>query len=88
MSAAVNASLDHLRQLEKNRQQRVMPLLRQKERRLQDWRRKRREIIDQRLQELDANSTSAKRLRQERDDMEKYIKDRQQHWRDMHLLPG
>jgi hypothetical protein len=65
-----------------------MPLLRQEERRLRDWRRKRQEIIDRRLAELDPTSATAKRLRQERDDMEKYIKDRQQHWRDMHLLPG
>ena len=88
LSAAVDASLEHLKALEQDRQSRVMPLLRQEERRLRDWRRKRQEIIDRRLAELDPTSATAKRLRQERDDMEKYIKDRQQHWRDMHLLPG
>lgn len=88
LAAAVDASLEHLRQLEKRRQQWVMPLLRQEERRLKNWRRKRLDIIDQQLADLDANSVRGKRLRQERDDMEKYIKDRQQHWRDMHLLPG
>lgn len=88
LSAAVDASLEHLKALEQDRQSRVMPLLRQEERRLRDWRRKRQEIIDRRLTDLDSTSATAKRLRQERDDMEKYIKDRQQHWRDMHLLPG
>ena len=88
LTAAVEASLEHLKALEKERQQRVMPLLRQEERRLRDWKRKRRQIIDQRLTELDPQSNSAKRLRQEGEDMEKYIADRQKHWRDMHLLPG
>jgi hypothetical protein len=88
LSAAVDASLGHLKQLEKARQNRVMPLLRQEERRLRDWRRKRRDIIDRRLAELDTTSAAAKRLRQERDDMEKYIESRQREWRDMHLMPG
>lgn len=88
LTAAVEASLEHLKALEKERQGKVMPLLRQEERRLRDWKRKRRTIIDQRLAELDPQSNSAKRLRQEGDDMEKYIADRQKHWRDMHLLPG
>ena len=88
LSAAVDASLKHLRALEKDRQAGIMPLLRQEERRLKNWRVKRRDIIDRRLEELDSKSASAQRLRQEREDMEKYIKDRQQHWRDMHLVPG
>jgi len=88
LSAAVDASLSYLKQLEKARQDRVMPLLRQEERRLRDWRRKRRDLIDRRLTELDTTSAAAKRLRQERDDMEKYIESRQREWRDMHLMPG
>lgn len=88
LSAAVDASLKHLRALEKDRQAGIMPLLRQEERRLKNWRVKRRAMIEQRLDALDPQSASAKRLRQEREDMEKYIKDRQQHWRDMHLVPG
>jgi hypothetical protein len=88
LAAAVEASLGQLKELEKERQTRVMPLLRQEERRLRDWKRKRREIIAQRLREVDAESNSAKRLRQEGEDMEKYISDRQKHWRDMHLVPG
>jgi ERCC4-related helicase len=88
LSAAVDASLSHLQQLEQGRQRRVMPLLRQEERRLRDWRRKRREIIDLRLGELDPTSATAKRLRQERDDMAQYIESRQREWRDMHMVPG
>lgn len=88
LTAAVEASLEHLKALEKDRQGRIMPLLRQEERRLRDWRRKRQAIIDQRLAELDPQSNSVKRLRQEKEEMEKYITDRQKHWRDMHLLPG
>lgn len=86
--AAVEASLEHLRSLEKQRQEKVKPLLQQEEQRLQQWSQKRREIIDQHLAEIDPNSASAKRLQRERDEMDKYLKDRQQHWRDMHLLPG
>ncbi|MBD2466313.1 DEAD/DEAH box helicase [Nostoc sp. FACHB-145] len=86
--AAVEASLEHLRSLEKQRQEKVKPLLQQEEQRLQQWSQKRQEIIDQHLAEIDPNSASAKRLQRERDEMDKYLKDRQQHWRDMHLLPG
>lgn len=86
--AAVEASLEHLRSLEKQRQEKVKPLLQQEEQRLQQWSQKRREIIDQHLAEIDPNSAFAKRLQRERDEMDKYLKDRQQHWRDMHLLPG
>ncbi|MCC5632587.1 hypothetical protein LC613_33795 [Nostoc sphaeroides CHAB 2801] len=86
--AAVEASLEHLRSLEKQRQEKVKPLLQQEEQRLQQWSQKRQEIIDQHLREIDPNSASAKRLQRERDEMDKYLKDRQQHWRDMHLLPG
>lgn len=88
IGAAVEASLEHLRGLERERQAKVMPLLEQEEQRLQQWSQRRRGIIDGRLGELDPKSVSAKRLRQERQDMEGYIRDRQQHWRDMHLLPG
>ncbi|WP_207714157.1 DEAD/DEAH box helicase [Scytonema sp. UIC 10036] len=88
ISAAVEASLEHLRSLEKQRQEKVKPLLQQEEQRLQQWSQKRQDIINQHLAGIDANSASAKRLQRERDEMDKYLKDRQQHWRDMHLLPG
>jgi exonuclease VII large subunit len=88
ISSAVDASVQHLRSLEKQRQEKVKPLLKQEEQRLKQWSQKRRSIIDQRLTELEANSTTAKRLQREREEMDKYLKDRQQHWKDMHLLPG
>lgn len=88
LSAAVEESLKHLRDLEKQRQEKVKPLLQQEEQRLQQWSQKRLDIINQRLMEIDPNSASAKRLQKEREEMYKYLKDRQQHWRDMHLLPG
>ena len=88
VAAAVEASLAHLRTLEKQRQEKVKPLLQQEEQRLQQWSQKRREIIEQHLTELDPNTTTAKRLQREQEEMDKYLKDRQQHWRDMHLLPG
>lgn len=88
LTAAVEASLAHLIGLEKERQEKIMPLLRQEERRLREWKKKRRSIIEQQLKDLDPDGNTAKRLRQAREDMEKYIDDRQKNWRDMHLLPG
>ena len=88
VATAVEASLAYLRTLETQRQEKLKPLLQQEEQRLQQWSQKRREIIDQHLTELDPNTTTAKRLQQEQEEMDKYLKDRQQHWRDMHLLPG
>ena len=88
LSAAVEVSLDYLKGLEETRQKSMMPLLRQEERRLKQWKRKRRELIAERISGLDPDSRTVKRLQQEREDMEKYIQSRQAEWRDMHLLPG
>jgi|GEM_PF-4671094 len=88
IAAAVEASMEHLQAMEKQRQERVRPLLQQEERRLQQWSQKRCHIIDQRLSDLEPNSNTGKRLKKEREDMDKYLQHRQQHWRDMHLLPG
>jgi ERCC4-related helicase len=88
ITAAVEASLTYLQNLEKQRQEKIKPLLQQEEQRLKQWSQKRLDIINKRLAEIDPNSASAKKLLSEREEMYKYLRDRQQYWRDTHLLPG
>jgi ERCC4-related helicase len=88
LGAAVDSSLDHLHALEKQRQEEMLPLLRREERRLRNWSKKRRELIEAKLDKLATVSKTAKRLSRELKEMDQYIKDRSENWRDTHLLPG
>jgi hypothetical protein len=63
-------------------------MTKKRKQRLQQWSQKRLDIINKQLAEIDPNSPTFKRLQKEREEMYRYLKDRQQHWRNMHLLPG
>ena len=52
--AAVEASLEHLRTLKQRHEKRVIPTLRREERRLRNWSERRRELLEDRIEELGA----------------------------------
>jgi hypothetical protein len=83
--AAVETSLEHLRTLKHKHEQDVIPTLRREERRLRTWSERRRELLEDRIEELGASHPMARHFRRELDEMEAYIKDRQENWRDTHL---
>ncbi len=84
--AAVEASLEHMRNLRTDREKQMVPLLRREERRLRAWRKRRTELITQKITELGENNPRARRFKRELEEMDQYLKDRQQNWRDAHFV--
>jgi hypothetical protein len=84
--AAVEASLLYMRQLRTEREHQLRPLLQLEEERLQEWGKRRRELLESRIATLGNDHPQSRRFRRELDEMEDYLKDRQQHWRDTHFL--
>ncbi len=85
VSAAVEESIKHLKQLKDKRIQALKPLLDKEEARLERWRARRLAKLDEALSGLSAESKQAAQLRNEKDEIERYIKDRRENWRDAHF---
>ena len=85
IEAAVEASRDHMRDLADKHINDLLPFLRREERRLRKWRTSREEILDERLDALPPNHPKAKAYRRLRDEMDEYLADRQENWRDMYF---
>lgn len=83
--SAVEQSLVHLRQLKEQRQAAIKPRLDEEERRLRVWFQRWGLRIEEQLQDLPPTGKRAKRLRQQLLEMEKYLQDREQNWKDTHL---
>ncbi len=86
LHAAVDATLAHLRRLMQQRVEDIRPLLEAEERRLRQWRNRRRELLERRIAELGESHPQARRRAGQLDEMERYLDDRQRHWRDVHLV--
>lgn len=85
VAAAVEESLKHLNVLKAARQHIIKPLLDQEEARLARWRDRRIAKLDQTLAALAPDSRQAAALRQEKDEIERYLKDRRENWREAHF---
>ena len=77
--SAVEASIEHMKCLKSEQENEMLPILRKEERRLRKWRQKRIELLEDLIE---ASPQRAKRYRQQIEDMEGYLADRQQNWRD------
>jgi ERCC4-related helicase len=85
VASAVRQSLHHLKQLNSKRSQQLQPLLHEEEQRLKHWFQRWGQRIEQQLAGHPPEGKRATRLRQQRDEMEKYIEDRQRHWKETHF---
>jgi hypothetical protein len=83
--SAVEQSLVHLRHLKDQRQTTIKPRLDEEERRLNGWFKRWGQRIEEQLQGLPPEGKRATRLRQQLVEMEKYLQDREQNWKDTHL---
>jgi len=83
--SAVEASLDHIRSLRELREDDLIPLLRREERRLRNWRKRRLELLESRIDQLGEHTARGRRYRQNLEEMEAYLKDRQDNWRDTYF---
>ena len=85
VAAAVEESLKHLNQLKDARKETIKPVLEKEEARLERWRTRRIAKLDEALAGLSAESKQAAQLRGEKDEIERYLKDRRENWRDAHF---
>ena len=86
VASAVEQSLNHLRMHKTEREKQLMPILRKEERRLREWRKRREELLTKRIAELGESHPTARRYKNELQNMEEYIKDRELNWRNTHFL--
>jgi len=84
--AAVESSLDYLRECRTTHEKLGVPLLRREERRLREWRNRRRMLLETRIKEWGENDRRSKQAKRMLDEMDEYLNDRRQNWRDTHFL--
>ncbi|WP_299018078.1 DEAD/DEAH box helicase [uncultured Photobacterium sp.] len=82
ISAAVTQSLRHMESLCDERQQLILPRLEEEEKRLSLWFDRWATHIEGQLANLPPEGKRATRLRQKREEMEKYLKDRTENWKE------
>lgn len=86
VASAVEESLKHLRMHKAEREKQLMPILRKEERRLRDWRKRREDLLRRRISDLGESHPMARRYKNELQNIEEYIKDRELNWRNTHFL--
>lgn len=86
LTGAVEQSIQHLKQLKDQRHAIIRPRLEKEEKRLESWFHKWSMKIDAELINLPPEGKKAVRLKNQKDEMEKYISDRNKDWRDAHYL--
>lgn len=80
LSSAVDQSLHHLKQLKDRRRAEIWPRVEEETKRLDDWFSRWAERIDAQLAGLPPEGKRATQLRNKREEMEKYLEDRKEHW--------
>lgn len=86
--AAVESSLAHILALREQQESKLIPLLRREERRLRNWRKRRLELLESRIEQMSGKHARASRYRKDIEEMEAYLKDRQDNWRDTYFTPS
>lgn len=85
VSAAVEQSLHHLRKLKDQRLAEIKPRLDEEECRLRSWFQRWGTRIEEQLQGLPPEGKRATQLRHKLDEMESYLRDREDNWKDTYL---
>jgi len=83
--SAVTESIGRMKILTTKREEELHPHLIEEERRLRAWSKRRRELLEGQITNLGEKSKQAARYRLMLDEMEEYLKDRKQNWRDTHF---
>lgn len=83
--SAVTESIGRMKVLLTKREKELQPLLIKEERRLRTWSKKRRELLEKQIASVGEKSKRGSRYRHMLEEMEEYLKDRQQNWRDTHF---
>jgi hypothetical protein len=86
VAAAVGLSIQHLKKLKDERRALIRPRLDKEEKRLEGWFHRWGTRIEEQLTGIPAEGKRATKLRQQREEMEKYLRDREENWRNAHFL--
>ena len=84
--SAVDSSREHMRTLRTDRDSQLLPILRKEERRLRNWCNKRRDLLQRRIDELGINHPKSRQYAKQVQEMDDYVKDRQQNWQQTHMM--
>lgn len=85
IGAAVEASLEHMRELERKHVDDLVPFLRRENRRLRNWKIKREKLLGSRIEKLPPNHPKAKVYHKDLAEMDAYLKDREENWQDTYF---
>ena len=85
VEAAVESSLQHMRELGQQYVDSQMGHLRREDRRLRKWKQRRQELLEARIEKLPPNHRKAKMYRKDLEEMDDYLRDRQENWRDAYF---
>jgi ERCC4-related helicase len=88
VEAAVEASLEHLRELGRRYVDNLLPLLRSENRRLRNWKIRRAELLSSRIETLPPNHPKARACRRELQEIDAYQRDREENWQDTYCRPA
>jgi len=87
LKTAVDQSELYMRLKNEERVKQLRPFLLKEERRLKSWRKSRESLLQERIKELGESHPRSKRLKNELEWMNDYLKDREK-WRDLHFMPA
>ena len=82
---AVDASLERMQRLKKERKKSLEDILLHEERRLSKWKMKRKDILHQRMEQYGEKHPKARQAQKQLDDIAAYLDDRATNWRDTHF---
>ena len=85
IAAAVEVSMYHMRDLGRRHVDNLLPFLRRENRRLRNWKIRREELLRSRMENLPPNHPKAKMYRKDLEEMEAYLKDREENWQDTYF---
>jgi len=85
IEAAVEASLEHMRELGRRHVDNLLPFLRRENRRLRNWKNRREELLTSRIEKLPPNHRKAKMYRKDLEEMDAYLRDREENWQDTYF---
>jgi ERCC4-related helicase len=85
IEAAVNASLERMRDLGRKHVDDLLPFLRRENRRLRNWKLRREELLASRIEKLSPNHPKVKMYRKDLEEMDAYLRDREENWQDTYF---
>ncbi|MCM2372098.1 DEAD/DEAH box helicase [Aporhodopirellula aestuarii] len=85
IEAAVESSLEHMRELGRKHVDSLLPFLRRENRRLRNWKNRRQELLESRIEKLPPNHRKTKMYRKDLEEMDAYLRDREDNWQDTYF---